>query len=296
MKREPSRTAARRSRAGGPSKRTAKGDAASAPAPAEKAGCKTTTSAADFLPDRLELPLLRKAAEGCRGCELYCNATQTVFGEGPREATVMFVGEQPGDQEDKAGRPFVGPSGHLLNEALQRAGVPRDECYVTNAVKHFKFEPRGKRRIHAKPSAREINACRPWLEAEIQTVRPKMIVCLGATAAQALLGRDFRVTQHRGEVLQSRWAPRVLATVHPSSLLRSPDAGMRERAYEQFFDDMKAVARESGQIQAAKPEKRRTGRVVAPAADEGEATGPPGVPAALHAGHPPQAHPIGRRA
>jgi DNA polymerase len=215
-----------------------------APATRGKPECAATGSAADFLPPKMELPVLREASRGCRGCPLYCNATQTVFGEGPAHATVMFVGEQPGDQEDLAGRPFVGPSGHLLDEALQEAGVPRDDCYVTNAVKHFKFEPRGKRRIHSKPSAREVAACRPWLEAEIQLVRPTMIVCLGATAAQSLLGRDFRVTQHRGEVLKSEWAPSMLATVHPSSLLRVPDPEMRREARRQFVDDMKVVARQ----------------------------------------------------
>jgi uracil-DNA glycosylase len=218
----------------------------SAPAPTapEKIACEATGSAADFLPPKMELPVLREASRGCRGCTLYCNATQTVFGEGPAGASVMFVGEQPGDQEDRAGRPFVGPSGQLLDEALREAGVPRDECYVTNAVKHFKFEPRGKRRIHSKPSAREVAACRPWLEAEIQLVRPTMIVCLGATAAQSLLGRDFRVTQHRGEVLKSDWAPAMLATVHPSSLLRVPDPEMRREARRQFVGDMKVVARQ----------------------------------------------------
>src|SRR5438874_4645461 len=177
----------------------------------KKSACKTTTSAADFIPDRLELPILAAASKKCRGCELYCNATQTVFGEGPRHATVMFVGEQPGDQEDKAGRPFVGPSGHLLNEALEQAGIPRDQCYVTNAVKHFKFEPRGKRRIHAKPTAREVAACKPWLKAEVECVRPDVMVALGATAAQAIMGPKFRVTQQRGQPIRdTAWAPCVI--------------------------------------------------------------------------------------
>jgi DNA polymerase len=207
--------------------------------------CKSTGSAADFLPERLELPLLQTASKACRGCDLYCKGTQTVFGEGPADASVMFVGEQPGDQEDRAGRPFVGPAGNLLDGALRMAGVPREECYVTNAVKHFKWEPRGKRRIHSKPSAREVNACKPWLEAEIQVIKPQAIVCLGATAAQDLLGRDFRLTQHRGEpITGTPWAPWVLATVHPSSLLRMPDEASREQAYGQFVDDMRLVAKQ----------------------------------------------------
>ena len=157
----------------------------------------------------------------------------------------MFVGEQPGDQEDRAGKPFVGPAGKLLDDAMQEAGIPRDEVYVTNAVKHFKLEPRGTRRIHAKPSAREVGACRPWLEAEIETVKPEMIVCLGATAAQSLLGPAFRVTQHRGEpITDTKWAPWVMATVHPSALLRVPDPAMRESSYAQFLDDLKVVAKQ----------------------------------------------------
>ena len=212
--------------------------------PSAGKACKTTKSAADFVPADRHLPVLREASKGCRGCDLYCNATQTVFGEGPAGATVMFVGEQPGDQEDRAGRPFVGPAGQLLDEAMQQAGVARGEAYVTNAVKHFKFEPRGNRRIHAKPGAREVAACRPWLEAEIAAVKPKMIVCLGATAARSLMGKDFRLTQHRGEVLQSDWAPWVLATMHPSALLRIPDHEMRERAYADFLEDLKKVAQQ----------------------------------------------------
>ena len=178
-------------------------------------------------------------------------ATQVVFGEGPKSARVMFVGEQPGDQEDLAGKPFVGPSGALLDEAMEEAGVPRDRVYVTNAVKHFKWEPRGKRRLHAKPSAREIAACRPWLEAEIKVVQPKMIVCLGATASQSLMGSGFRLTQHRGEILkETEWADWVLATVHPSSLLRMPDPDARRAAREQFVSDMKLVARQLKKVGA----------------------------------------------
>src|SRR5688500_15018574 len=223
---------------------------------------KSTGSAADFLPERLELPLLQTASKACRGCDLYCKGTQTVFGEGPAGATVMFVGEQPGDQEDRAGKPFVGPAGQVLNDALEQAGIPRDEVYVTNAVKHFKFEPRGTRRIHSKPNMREIKACRPWLLSEIATVKPRMIVCLGATAAQSLMGADFRLTQHRGEVLETEYAPWLLATVHPSSLLRIPDAGMREQARAQFVGDMRIVARrlklEKGKESTGSTAGRRT--------------------------------------
>jgi uracil-DNA glycosylase family protein len=209
----------------------------------KKSACPTTTSAADFLPAKLELPVLAKAAKKCQGCSIYCNATQTVFGEGPADARCMFVGEQPGDQEDLAGKPFVGPSGTLLNQVMEEVGIPRDDVYVTNAVKHFKWEPRGKKRLHAKPSAREVAACRPWLEAEIKVIQPKMIVCLGATAAQSLLGSGFRLTQHRGEVQKDTpWAPWVLATVHPSSLLRIPDHEAREIARAQFIDDLRIAA------------------------------------------------------
>jgi DNA polymerase len=205
--------------------------------------CAFTGSAADFLPSRIELPILARAAAKCHGCAIYCNATQVVFGEGPPEAKCMFVGEQPGDQEDLAGKPFVGPSGVLLSQTMERVGIPRDQVYVTNAVKHFKWEPRGKRRLHSKPSAREIAACRPWLEAEIKVIHPAMIVCLGATAAQSLMGSSFRLTHHRGEILKDTpWAPALLATVHPSSLLRIPDHDAREQARAQFAADLKLVA------------------------------------------------------
>jgi DNA polymerase len=189
------------------------------------------------------LKVLAEASQACRGCPIYCRATQAVFGEGPKDATVMFVGEQPGDQEDLAGKPFVGPSGQLLNDAMERAGVPRDEAYVTNAVKHFKWEPRGKRRLHSKPSAREVAACRPWLETEIAIVKPKMIVCLGATAAQSLMGSGFRITQHRGEVIKTDWAPWLLATNHPSAILRVPDPELREKTHAAFVDDLRVVAK-----------------------------------------------------
>jgi len=211
--------------------------------------CETPWTAVPFMPERLSLPQLRDAAATCRGCDLYCNATQTVFGEGPRTASVMFVGEQPGDQEDKAGKPFVGPSGQLLDDALVEAGIERSEVYVTNAVKHFKFEPRGKRRIHSKPNSREIEACRPWLEAEIATVRPKLIVCLGATASQALMGKDFRITKEHGRVFrETEWAPAVVATSHPSAILRAPDPEARHRAYGQFLDDLRVVRAEMARV------------------------------------------------
>ena len=228
------------------------------PSPREGSSCPTTGSAADFLPSKIDLNSLARAAAKCQGCPLYCNATQTVFGEGPADATWMFVGEQPGDQEDLAGKPFVGPSGQLLSSAMEQAGIPREEVYVTNAVKHFKFEPRGKRRIHSKPSAREVAACRPWLEAEIKVVKPQVIVCLGATAAQSLLGSRFRLTQHRGEALRdTSWAPVVFATVHPSSLLRIPDHDARLQAREQFASDLKAVAKQLSSLKRGKNAESR---------------------------------------
>jgi len=200
-----------------------------------------TGSAADFLPERLSLSALREAAAGCKGCHLWEVGTQTVFGEGARQAAAMFVGEQPGDQEDKAGRPFVGPAGRLFDEALEAAGIDRSTTYVTNAVKHFKWQARGKRRIHQKPNWAEMTACRPWLEAELAVVKPRILVLLGATAAQSLLGRDFRVTQHRGELLDSDLAESVTATVHPSSILRG-EPEEREAALSAFVDDLRVVA------------------------------------------------------
>jgi DNA polymerase len=205
--------------------------------------CPVGTSAAEFIPQSRSLKVLAEACQACQGCPIYCRATQAVFGEGPKGAAVMFVGEQPGDQEDLAGKPFVGPSGQLLSEAMEQGGVPRDETYVTNAVKHFKWEPRGKRRLHSKPSAREVAACRPWLETEISIVKPQMIVCLGATAAQSLLGSGFRITQHRGEVLKTDWAPWLLATNHPSAVLRVPDAALREKTRAAFFEDLRVVGK-----------------------------------------------------
>ena len=200
-----------------------------------------TGSAADFLPGTLTLPALRDAAAGCRGCHLYQRGTQTVFGEGLLEAEAMFVGEQPGDHEDRQGRPFVGPAGQLLDRAMEEAGIDRRQAYVTNVVKHFKWEPRGKRRIHQKPNWAEMAACRPWLDAELAVVKPRVLVCLGATAAQALLGRQFRVTRQRGQLIDSDLAPRVLATIHPSAILRA-DEQDREVEYAAFVDDLRKVA------------------------------------------------------
>jgi DNA polymerase len=201
------------------------------------------TSAAPFVPKTTSLRALTAAAHECRGCDLYKTATQVVFGEGPRSASVMFVGEQPGDQEDRQGEPFVGPAGALLDKALADAGIPRTEVYVTNAVKHFKWEPRGKRRIHKKPRMSEIKACRPWLEAELRAIKPAILVCLGATAAQSVLGPQFKLMQHRGEILPSTLADRVLATIHPSAVLRAPDAEGRRAAYAMLVDDLRTVAK-----------------------------------------------------
>jgi len=200
-----------------------------------------TGSAADFLPVRRTLPALREAAAGCRGCHLWQVGTQTVFGEGAAKAEAMFVGEQPGDQEDKAGRPFVGPAGRVFDDALEAAGIDRSTTYVTNAVKHFKWQARGKRRIHQKPNWAEMTACRPWLEAELAVVKPRVLVLLGATAAQSLLGRQFRVTQHRGEPLDSDLAELVTATVHPSSILRG-EPEQRDDAFAAFVADLSVVA------------------------------------------------------
>jgi uracil-DNA glycosylase family protein len=196
-------------------------------------------TAAAYLPDRITLPSLRDAAAVCHGCELWRTATQTVFGEGTRRAAVMFVGEQPGDQEDQQGRPFVGPAGRLLDKGLEEVGIDRTHVYVTNAVKHFKWQPRGKRRIHQKPTWAEMTACRPWLEAELETVKPRVLVALGATAAQTLLGRQFRVTRQRGEPIDSPLAEFVLATIHPSAILRAED---REAEYAGFVADLRTVA------------------------------------------------------
>jgi uracil-DNA glycosylase len=199
----------------------------------------TNGTAAPLVPDRPTLKKLREAAAGCRACPLWKTGTQTVFGEGSPKAEIVLVGEQPGDQEDLSGRPFVGPAGRLLDGALEEAGIDRKLAYVTNVVKHFKWQPRGKRRIHQKPNAAEIAACRPWLDAELALLKPKVLVCLGATAAQALLGRQFRVSKDRGVPVESDLAPVVMATVHPSAILRSDD---RERELELFVEDLRRVA------------------------------------------------------
>ena len=201
------------------------------------------TSAADFLPPGpADLDALRAAAAGCQGCDLYRNATQTVFGEGAERADVVLVGEQPGDREDREGEPFVGPAGRLLDKGLDQAGIDRDRAYITNVVKHFKWKPAGKRRIHQKPNAEQIGACRPWLDAELSLLRPKIVVCLGATAAQALLGRSFKVTQQRGQLVEWDREPLALATVHPSSILRVPDDETRAREFDAFVADLRVAA------------------------------------------------------
>src|SRR5439155_7745739 len=192
-------------------------------------------------PDTTTWSAVREAAKNCEACHLYKRATQTVFGEGPKGAAMMLVGEQPGDYEDVAGKPFVGPAGKIMDRALEEAGSDRKKVYVTNAVKHFKWEPRGKRRIHQKPNSREIAACRPWLEAELRVIKPKLVVCLGATAGQTIFGPSFRVTKERGKLLSSKLAPKVVATVHPSSLLRQPDEVSRDREYACFVVDLKAA-------------------------------------------------------
>ena len=199
-------------------------------------------SALQFLPARLSMSSLREAAQDCQGCPLFQNATQTVFGQGRRDARIFLVGEQPGNDEDLQGKPFVGPAGRILDEALAVASIDRADAYVTNVVKHFKWEAKGKRRMHKKPSAREIAACLPWLEKEIELIKPKILVCLGATAAQTLLGRDFKVSVQRGRIVPCKFAQHTLATVHPSSILRQPTTEDRHRAMEQLVADMKVVA------------------------------------------------------
>jgi DNA polymerase len=206
------------------------------------------TGGLDWYPARVpptkDLEKIRTAAAGCTACPLFKNATQTVFGEGSRHSEVVFLGEQPGDQEDRAGHPFVGPAGQLLDRALEDAGIDRKKCYVTNVVKHFKWEPRGKRRLHKTPSSRDIAACRPWMEAELNIIRPKVLVCLGATAAKAIFGPAVRVTKERGRWMRSEWVEKTILTVHPSSLLRAPDEESRRANYELFVADLKVVAKE----------------------------------------------------
>ncbi len=211
--------------------------------PRETRDTKQYVPVSALIPPNPTLESLRSAAANCKGCDLYLKGTQTVFGEGPAPAAVMLVGEQPGDREDLAGRPFVGPAGRVLDEALAKAGLDRRDVYVTNVVKHFRWEPRGKRRIHKKPRTWEIQACRPWLDAELEVVRPEVLVCLGASAAQALLGRQFSVLRQRGEFVKSGLAPKVIATVHPSSILRAPDSETRRLEMKKFVQDLKKVAR-----------------------------------------------------
>jgi uracil-DNA glycosylase family protein len=202
---------------------------------------KSPTSAADLIPDRPTHKSVREAAADCKACNLWRRGTQTVFGEGRTASRIMFVGEQPGDQEDLEGRPFVGPAGRELDKALEAVGIERADVYVTNVVKHFKWEPRGKRRIHKKPNATEIAACRPWLETEISLVKPLALVCLGATAAQALLGRAFKVSERRGDRVDSPLAPIVSATIHPSAILRAPDDTARREERERFVKDLRRI-------------------------------------------------------
>jgi uracil-DNA glycosylase len=207
------------------------------------------TSAEEFFPRSRTLPALEKAARGCQACDLWRTGTQTVFGGGSRRADVVLVGEQPGDQEDREGKPFVGPAGRLLDEALEEAGIDRSQAYVTNVVKHFKWEPmgRGERRLHKKPSDAEIRACKPWFEAEVEALQPRVVVCLGATAAQAVLGKQFRVTRDRGKPKRDAdGGPTVVATVHPSSVLRAPDSEARREAKQALIADLRVVARELG--------------------------------------------------
>jgi uracil-DNA glycosylase family protein len=209
---------------------------------------RATTSAAEFLPESRTLENLRSAARSCEGCDLYREATQTVFGEGAEKASLMLVGEQPGDMEDREGHPFVGPAGRILDRALDEAEIPRQQVYITNAVKHFKFIQRGKRRLHQKPLIRQVTACRPWLESEFQVIQPKVVVCMGATAAQSVLGRSVRVTEERGRFL-SDGARAVFLTTHPSAILRLREKSERDEAYRQFVHEMKLVGDKLGQMQ-----------------------------------------------
>jgi DNA polymerase len=222
--------------AGPPRPRATAPRAADDDAPAPGAG--------PFIPAGAGLPELRAAAARCEGCDLYRHASQTVFGRGPADARIVLVGEQAGDQEDRQGAPFVGPAGEVFDRALGEVGLARERLYVTNVVKHFKFEERGRRRIHQTPRAAEINACRPWLEAELAVIRPQTLVCLGATAARALLGADFRIMQQRGRWLESRWAPRTMATLHPSAVLRGEDEAAQARLYGMLVEDLRRVAGE----------------------------------------------------
>jgi uracil-DNA glycosylase family protein len=200
-------------------------------------------SAGEYIPQHPTLRALPEAVQHCRGCDLYLHATQAVFGEGPKSADIVFIGEQPGDEEDRQGYPFVGPSGKLLDRALVDAGIDRSLVYVTNTVKHFKFEERGKRRLHKKPNGMEIRACRPWLEAEINLIQPQIVVCLGATVAQSIFGSTYRLTKERGQFVRNSWAPHVTSTVHPSAILRAADEERRHLEYEKFVADLRKVHR-----------------------------------------------------
>lgn len=208
--------------------------------------------AEEFLPDKPTLNNLREAARACKGCGLYLAATQTVFGEGPAGASIFFVGEQPGDVEDRKGRPFIGPAGALLDRALAEVGIDRTNVYVTNAVKHFNFEPRGKARLHKKPKPGDVRACAPWLRAELQAVKPEVLVVLGATAAQSLFGPSFKITRERGKPLESDLAHFVIATLHPSAILRAPDSEAREAAYQMFVADLKLAYQALGKSRTRK--------------------------------------------
>ncbi len=212
---------------------------------------KLTNSAIDFLPAKRTLAALRDAARSCKGCEIYKNATQTVFGEGPQNASVVFVGEQPGDQEDRQGHPFVGPAGRLLDKALAEARIPREQIYVTNAVKHFKWIQRGKRRMHQKPLIRQVIACRPWLQAELEIIRPKLVVCMGATAAQSVFGSTVSITRERGKFLDTDFGPVGFITIHPSSIYRHPKREEQEKEYRRFVAEMKLVRRRLVSLKAA---------------------------------------------
>lgn len=204
---------------------------------------RSRNKASDPAPQTDDLEVLRDAAAGCTACPLYRNATQTVFGEGASDAPLVLVGEQPGDTEDRAGRAFIGPAGRLLDRALAEVGIDRQKCYVTNAVKHFKWAPQGKRRLHKKPSAREIASCRPWLAAELAIIHPQVLLCLGATAVQSVLGSEVHVMRHRGEILRSEFCDQTVVTVHPSSVLRAIDSAMREANYVLFLEDLRRAAR-----------------------------------------------------
>lgn len=208
-------------------------------------------TAANFLPVKRTLDSLRAAAQSCQGCDLYKNATQTVFGEGPKDASVILVGEQPGDMEDRKGHPFVGPAGRLLDKALTEARIPRDEVYITNAVKHFRWIERGKRRLHQKPLIRQVTACKPWLDAEIEAVHPKVVVCMGGTAAQSIIERTVRITQERGKFLGSDGGAAVFITIHPSSIYRLSEPEQREEEYRRFVAEMKLVERKLRSLTAA---------------------------------------------